>query len=248
MLLWSPARNTTLGSPTLEPISDTSSFAVHLAAHEPISFFREFDARILAKDHERVSYHYMEQYVNSVPLPFEPLDDSETPLTQADVASQLAAYIAAFEDPDSKMVCESIRSVVCGTASLSTWLTSTNAQGGGPKTNSRTYNRKLFSGADRMLWVTGVTCPRRAQVLEDWGMDEIALVFKDFRVNKNASVVTGIHIHAKQITGCYWQAVRPYSGSIRDFNDERKRLDDVKSGRCFGDLGKRFKHPYGMKN
>ena len=92
------------------------------------------------------------------------------------------------------------------------------------------------------------TCPRRAQVLEDWGMDEIALVFKDFRVNKNASVVTGIHIHAKQITGCYWQAVRPYSGSIRDFNDERKRLDDVKSGRCFGDLGKRFKHPYGMKN
>ena len=86
----------------------------------------------------------------------------------------------------------------------------------------------------------------RAQVLEDWGMDTIVAAFPNFKVNKNASALANRSIDAEQPNGCYWQPVRAYLAGIRDFDAKRKQLDKITTGRKFGDLGKRFQHPYGM--
>ena len=175
--------------------------------HQPIQWFRDFDDRILKGSHDRVSYHAMRKHERTVPLPFLPLDDSVKPLTKSDVRCQLKRYLALFEDPNSVMVCEELRSVVCGTTKLEDWLQSTGMQSG----SGRTYNRELFGVPDRMMWVTGVTLFERAKELEDLGMEAIADTFPDFRVNKVDSALNKRYIGPDQPNGCYWQAVRAYT-------------------------------------
>ena len=79
--------------------------------------------------------------------------------------SQLKKYLALFEDPNSGVVLEELRSVVCDTTKLKSWLSSTGMQSG----SGHKYNRELFGVPDRMLWVTGVTRVERARELEDLG-------------------------------------------------------------------------------
>ena len=163
------------------------------------------------------------------------------PLTKSDVRSQLAKYIALFEDPNSVMVCEEVRSIMCGTAKLEGWLKSTGMQSG----TGRKYNRKLFSVPDRMLWVTGVTLFERAKELDDWGMKAIEETFPDFKVNKVDSGLNKRYIGPDQPNGCYWQAVRAYLGTVYAFARERKQLDSAKgSARHYADLARRFRHPH----
>ena len=88
--------------------------------------------------------------------------------------------------------------------------------------SGRTYNRKLFGVPDKMFWVTGVTLFERAKRLEDWGMGVIAEAFQDFRLNKMDSGLNKRYISIDLPNGCYWQAVRPYSGTAYAFAKERK--------------------------
>ena len=83
--------------------------------------------RILKGSRDRVTFHALKEHERTVPLPFLALDDSVKPLTKSDidVRSQLTKYIALFEDPNSGVVLEELRSVVCGTTKLKGWLTST---------------------------------------------------------------------------------------------------------------------------
>ena len=80
-----------------------------------IQWFRAIDDRILKGSRDNVSFHNFQKHAFTVPLPFLPLDDSVKPLTKSDVRSQLKKCLAVFEDPNSVMVCEELRSVVCGT-------------------------------------------------------------------------------------------------------------------------------------
>ena len=138
------------------------------------------------------------------------------------------------------MVCEELRSVVCGTTKLEGWLQSTGMQSG----SGRTYNRELFGVPDRMMWVTGVTLFERAKELEDWGMEAIEETFPDFKVNKVDSALNKRYIGIDQPNGCYWQAIRSYLGTAHAFAKERKQLDTAPdSGRRYADFGKRFRHP-----
>ena len=128
------------------------------------------------------------------------------------IRSQLKKFIAVFKDPNSVVVCKELKALVCGTTKLEGWIRSTGQQSG----SGRTYHRKLFGIPDRMLWVTGVTCFERAQVLEDWGIVAIRELYSDFRVNKNGSCMSDKHISPEQPNGRYWQATAKQFGRTQE--------------------------------
>ena len=107
------------------------------------------------------------------------------------------------------MVLDKVESVVAGCSSLDIWLTSTRNQGGG-----RMYNKTLFGLPDRMMWVTGLIRFERAREL-----------IPKFLVNKNASCLVEKNFSADRPNGSYFQAVRSYSGDIKQFDKERTLLD-----------------------
>ena len=127
------------------------------------------------------------------------------------------------------MVLAKVESTVAGCAILDRWLQSTMNQGGG-----RSYNRRLFGLPDRMLWVTGIIRFDRARELENWAMDAIAEAFPKFRVNKNANCLVEENFSSDRPNGSYFQAVRPYTGNIKQFDNERSLLDKVDKSQAGG--------------
>jgi len=98
-----------------------------------------------------------------------------------------------------------------------------------------------------MAWVYNITDYEMARQLENDAMKAIKVVFQ-FTVHQNASDVHRKSVSPKAPHMGYFMPIRPYSGTQKQFFDQKDDINDNTSD-CsgFADLGRRFDHPFGWK-
>jgi len=108
------------------------------ATHKPTEFFREWAVRTQNLERVKTSGMAFKVYCKTVPLAFQPLDDSNGTVTYAEVVEKIKEFRALFTASGFTVLTD-LHCAFVGIATEQIWMDSTRAVGG----SGRTYDQSL---------------------------------------------------------------------------------------------------------
>ena len=211
--------------------------------------FRDWDAKKQKLDKNGTQHQsFRNQNLRaSVPMPFRPLDASSIPayhdgISYYSVVLPIVQQYRNLFTEDGVMVLTELFSMMAGISKQDTWIKNTQPNHG----SGRHYDDELFCKADRMEWVYNITDYLMARQLENDAMKAIVAVFQ-FTAHQDPSCVHRKAVSSKVPHVGYFMPIRPYSGTRKQFPDQKDDIKDNTSNFKFADLGRRFDHPFGWK-